>query len=39
MKDINTTLDPVLSNEVVLDLVQRHAPEAREVKQIDETGN
>ncbi|MFD1677083.1 phosphotransferase family protein [Alicyclobacillus fodiniaquatilis] len=39
MKDINTTLDPVLSNEVVLDLIQRHVPEAREVKQVDETGN
>ncbi|MFD1675775.1 phosphotransferase family protein [Alicyclobacillus fodiniaquatilis] len=38
-KDMGRTEDPVLSEEVVLRLVHKHVPGAREVKQVDETGN
>ncbi|UQZ80928.1 Phosphotransferase enzyme family protein [Paenibacillus konkukensis] len=38
-KDRDIAADPVLSNEIVLGLVQKHVPEAREVRQVDETGN
>jgi aminoglycoside phosphotransferase (APT) family kinase protein len=39
LRDMDITPDPILSNEVVLGLVQKYAPEAREVRHVDETGN